>query len=264
VRSATWIAASALVLASCHAARPPLAAPAPVPVPVRVVGADVVATFPHAPEAFTQGLEIYDGRLYESTGLHGHSSVRIVDLETGRVDRRVSVAAEHYAEGLTIFGGRVYQLTYQSQRCFVYDAETLERVGEHTYPGEGWGLTHDAVSLILSDGTSTLRFLDPETFAEQRTLDVREGDAPVEALNELEMVEGELFANVWMSDRIARIDLTTGQVTGWIDLGFLRAELGLTEPQAVLNGIAYAPESHRLFVTGKLWPTLYEIRVRSE
>lgn len=255
----TGLAFLAIAIAGCHAARPPaIAEPAGVP----VYTADVVATFPHAPEAFTQGLELYRGRLYESTGLHGHSSVRVVDLETGRVDLRTSVAAEHYAEGLTVLDGHVYQLTYQSQRCFVYDAETLEPITEHTYPGEGWGLTHADGSLILSDGTSVLRFLDPDTLAEQRRLTVREGTAPVDQLNELEMVEGELFANVWMSDRIARIDLATGQVTGWIELAFLREGLGLTEPQAVLNGIAYDADRQRLFVTGKLWPALYEIRVR--
>ena len=256
---AAWAGVAAVLVVGCHQARPPVAHdPAVVP----VYTADVVATFPHAVDAFTQGLEIHDGRLYESTGLYGHSSLRLVDLETGRVDRRIDVAAAHYAEGLTIFDGRIFQVTYQSHRCFVYDVNTLAPLAEYPLSGEGWGLTHDARSLILSDGTSMLRFLDPETWTEQRTLTVLDGTSPIERLNELEMVEGELFANVWMSDRIARIDVTTGRVIGWIELDFLRSQLGLTEPQAVLNGIAYDSTSQRLFVTGKLWPALYEIRLR--
>jgi len=231
------------------------------PRPAVVSTATVVGTYAHQTSAFTQGLELHDGRFYESTGLLAHSSLRMVELETGAVLSRVDVAAEHYAEGLTILDGRVYQLTYQSGRCFVYDAETLAPLGERSYEGEGWGLTHHEGLLILSDGTSVLRFVDPETFEVRRTLTVRDGDAEVTQLNELEMVEGELWANVWMSDRIARVDLASGRVLGWIDLAFLRAGLGLTEPQAVLNGIAYDATSGRIFVTGKLWPELYEIRL---
>ncbi len=234
----------------------------PASVSVPLYTADIVATFPHSPDAFTQGLELHGGRLYESTGLIGHSSLRIVDLDSGRLEQMRALAPELYAEGLTVLEGRVYQLTYQSERCLVSDAATLAPIGEHRYPGEGWGLTHHDGALIVSDGTSVLRFLDPETFALRHTLAVLDGATPIDQLNELEMVEGELFANVWMSDRIARIDLATGAVTGWIDLAFLRAQLGLTERQAVLNGIAYDAEAHRLFVTGKLWPALYEIRLR--
>jgi glutamine cyclotransferase len=231
---------------------------------VRSYTADVVATYPHSPEAFTQGLELYEGRLYEGTGLVGRSTLRIVELESGRIGAIRALEPETlYGEGITVFGDRVFQITYQDGRAFVYDAHTLHVVAEHTYAGEGWGLAHDAHALILSDGTSVLRFLDPDTFALERTLSVVDGAAPVERLNELEVVEGELFANVWMSDRIARIDLATGRVTGWIDLAFLRARLGLTELQAVLNGIAYDASARRLFVTGKLWPSLYEIRLRA-
>jgi len=226
-----------------------------------VARAHVVATYPHATDAFTQGLELHDGWLYESTGLAGYSSLRVVDLATGEIESRVAVPEALYAEGITIVNDRVYQLTYQTQRGFVYDAETLEVVGERIYEGEGWGLTHVGGELVMSDGTSRLRVLDPETFRVTRVLDVRDGDTPVDQLNELEMVEGELYANVWMSDRIARIDLASGRVLGWIDLAFLRAGLGLTERQAVLNGIAYDEAQRRLFVTGKLWPLLYEIRV---
>ena len=230
--------------------------------PVASYTAEIVATFPHAADAFTQGLELHAGRLYESTGLHGRSTLRVVELETGEVLRQREVSSTYYAEGLTVLDGRAYQLTYQSGVCFVYDAETLAVTAERAYAGEGWGLTHHEGALVMSDGTPVLRVLDPETFAERRRITVRDGAVPVEELNELEMVEGELFANVWMTDRIARIELETGRVTGWIELPFLREQLHLTEPQAVLNGIAYDADSGRLFVTGKLWPTLFEIRLR--
>lgn len=224
--------------------------------------ADVVATYPHDPEAFTQGLELVDGRLMESTGLYGQSSIRLVELTTGRVLEQRDVSEAYFAEGLTVLDGRAFQLTWESGRAFVYDVATLDVLGERTYGGEGWGLTHDAGALVMSDGTNVVRILDPETFAVTRRVTVLDGARPVRNLNELEMVEGELFANVWMTDRIARIDLESGRVTGWIDLPFLREQVGVTDRDAVLNGIAYDAASNRLFVTGKLWPTLFEIRVR--
>lgn len=227
--------------------------------------AEVVATYPHASDAFTQGLELHDGRLYESTGLHGRSSLRVVDLVTGVVERRVEVPTKYYAEGMTILDGRVYQLTYRAGRCFVYDAATLDPIAEHAYAGEGWGLTHHEGLLVMSDGTHVLRFFDPDSFVEQRRVSVHDGDRAITDLNELEMVDGELYANVWRSDRIARIELATGRVLGWIDLSLLRESLADTavgaEPEAVLNGIAWDATERRLFVTGKLWPSLYEIRV---
>ncbi len=229
--------------------------------PARLSTTEVVATFPHATDAFTQGLELHEGRLYESTGLSGRSSLRVVDLATGTVERRVVVPPKYYAEGMTILDGRVYQITYRSGRCFVYDATTLALVAQHTYVGEGWGLTHHEGLLVMSDGTNVLRFFDPRTFAEVRRVFVHDGERAVAQLNELEMVDGELFANVWHSDRVARIDLATGRVRGWIDLAFLREQLALTEPEAVLNGIAWDATARRLFVTGKLWPSLYEIRI---
>jgi len=219
----------------------------------------VVGRIPHSPEAFTQGLAFHRGALFESTGLRGRSSVRVLDPATGAITRRRAVDDAHFAEGLTVLGDRVFQLTYQTHVCFVYDAATLAPLATHSYPGEGWGLTHDGHALILSDGTDTLRFLDPDTFAELRRLRVTDGGVPLPRLNELEMVEGELFANVWYSDRIARIDPATGHVVGWIDLPFSRTSLGLTEPEAVLNGIAYEPSTRRLVVTGKLWPVMFEI-----
>lgn len=230
--------------------------------PVRRFTAEVVASYPHDPEAFTQGLEIREGRLYESTGLRGRSSVRRVELATGEVLQRRDVASEHFAEGLTVLDGRVYQLTWQSGVAFVYDADTFVVVGERTYDGEGWGLTQHGGALVMSDGTNVVRIVEPDTFAVTRRVSVEDGGVPVTRLNELEMVEGELFANVWMTDRIARIDLESGRVTGWIELGFLVEQVGLTDRDAVLNGIAYDDASDRLFVTGKLWPTLFEIELR--
>jgi glutamine cyclotransferase len=224
-------------------------------------GAEIVATHPHAIDAFTQGLELRDGRLYESTGLHARSSLRIVDLATGAIEQRVEVPAKYYAEGMTILEGRVYQLTYRSGHCFVYDADTLAPITQHRYEGEGWGLTHHEGQLVMSDGTHVLRFFDPHTFDEVRRVFVHEGERAITNLNELEWVEGEIFANVWRSDRIARIDPATGRVSGWIDLAFLRESLALIEPEAVLNGIAWDETRRRLFVTGKLWPSLFEIRL---
>lgn len=223
--------------------------------------AEVLATYPHSTGSFTEGLAVHAGWLYESTGTLGHSQVRVVAPETGVVRYGWELPADDYGEGLTVLDGRVYQMTWQTHHCFVYDAETLERLPTRSYPEIAWGLADVEGELVVSDGTSVLRFLDPESLAVRRTLEVRDGELPVDRLNELEAVEGELWANVWRTDRIARIDLESGHVREWVDLAFLRAHLGLTEPEAVLNGIAYDAESRRLFVTGKLWPELYEIRV---
>lgn len=246
------LALALALLGGCHGARPSQ---------VPVLRGRVVATYPQSPEAFVEGLELYDGLLYESTGLYGRSTLRIVSLESGILRVLHQLPDDLYAEGLTVFDGRVYQMTYQAHRCFTYEPRTLAPIAEQTYEGEAWGLTHDEASLILSDGTSVLRFLDPETLAVQRTLQVREGETPIERLNELEWVEGEIWANVWRTDRIARIDPASGRVLGWIELAFLREGLGLTEEQAVLNGIAYDASARRLYVTGKLWPALYELAV---
>lgn len=258
-RNARWVSIVAALWAFGCAPRSTRVVPRATP----VYTAEIVARFAHDPDAFTQGLEFHDGLLFESTGLHGHSSVRAVEPATGHVVRSRPVAAEHFAEGLTVFNGRVYQLTLDSGRCFVYDPLTLEPITELTFAGDGWGLTHDARSLILSDGTDTLRFMDPTTFAEQRRVRVVDGAAGVERLNELEMVDGELFANVWHTDRIARIEPSTGRVLAWIDLRALRPPVSAEEPEAVLNGIAFEPSTHRLLVTGKLWPEMFEIRLRA-
>lgn len=221
-------------------------------------GYRVVNTYPHDPQAFTQGLVYRDGFLYESTGLNNQSSLRRVRLETGEVIQRRQVDAQHFAEGLADWGGKLIQLTWQSNVGFVYDLVTFNPERTFPYAGEGWGLTHDDKRLIMSDGSSSLRFLDPTTLAETGRLTVTDRGLPVENLNELEMVRGEIYANIWQTDRIARIAPASGRVTGWIDLS------GLLPPadQAhvdVLNGIAYDVEHDRLFVTGKLWPKLFEI-----
>ena len=223
-----------------------------------VTGFKVLRTYPHDPEAFTQGLEFVDGSLYEGTGLNGRSSIRQVDLQTGHVIRQRAVAKEHFGEGITIWKSRLIELTWQSQVALVYDLQSFAPRQTFTYTGEGWGLTHDRTHLIMSDGTASLRFLDPETFAERRRITVKDGGLPVNRLNELEYVKGQLFANVWTTDRIARIDPDTGRVLGWIDLTGLLAPRGKAD---VLNGIAFDAAGDRLFVTGKLWPTLFEIAI---
>lgn len=219
----------------------------------------VVRSFPHDPNAFTQGLLFVNGDLYESTGIAGESDIRQVDLTTGAVRRRVRLPGPYFGEGIAVLDGRLYQLTWRHGKAFVYDLATFAPRDTLDYFGEGWGLTTDGESLIMSDGTARLRFLDPRTFAVRRTLDVRDGTAPVSQLNELEMVEGELLANVWQTDQIARIDPQTGQVKGWLDLRGLLAAGDRNGREDVLNGIAYEPQARRLFVTGKWWSRVYEI-----
>ena len=221
----------------------------------------VVHTYPHDPHAFTQGLVFADGHLYESTGLNGHSSLRMVDLETGRTLQDFPVPSRYFAEGLTTWGTTLVQLTWQAHTGFVYDRFSFRQLRTFTYSGEGWGLTQDGKSLILSDGTADLRFLDPKTFQEVRRIAVKDKGTPVTQLNELEYVRGEIYANVWHSDRIARISPATGKVLGWIDLTGILPAGEQSTPEAVLNGIAYDAAHDRLFVTGKLWPKLFEIKV---
>ncbi|HYE45475.1 MAG TPA: glutaminyl-peptide cyclotransferase [Caulobacter sp.] len=218
----------------------------------------VVQTVPHDAKAYTQGLFFEDGALYESTGRYGESSIRKVDLPTGKVIQRRDLPAQHFGEGAVAWKGRLIQLTWQSQLGFVYDLKTFKPLDTFSYPGEGWGLTHDGRRLIMSDGTAELRFLDPETLRETGRLRVTLNGQEVARLNELEWVEGEVWANIWQSDYIARIDPATGQLVGWIDLSGLLGE-NRTGDEEVLNGIAYDPATKRLFVTGKLWPKLYEI-----
>lgn len=222
----------------------------------------IINAYPHDAEAYTQGLVYRDGFLFESTGLHGRSSLRKVRLETGEVLQQRRVDAAHFAEGLTEWGGRLLQLTWQSRIGFVYNQSSFAVEGTFTYAGEGWGLTHDGTRLILSDGTDTLRFLDPSTFKEIGRVVVRDGTTSIRNLNELEYVGTELYANVWHSDRIAKIAPDSGHVVGWIDLRGLLPSMYQRSSEAVLNGIAYDAARGRLFVTGKLWPKVFEITVQ--
>lgn len=223
---------------------------------------EVVRTYPHDPEAFTQGLSLVDGVLYEGTGLNGRSSIRRVRLENGEVLKIRKVPEEYFGEGIAVWRNRIFELTWRSGVGFIYDRESLEKIGTFTYPGEGWGLTHDGRRLIMSDGTSWLRFLDPDTQKETGRVQVRDGGSAVEHLNELEFVKGEILANVWQTDRIARIDPATGRVRGWIDFSGLLSPRDAGRGVDVFNGIAWDAAGDRLFVTGKLWPRLFEVKIR--
>ena len=221
----------------------------------------VINSYPHDPAAYTQGLIYRDGILYESTGLNGRSSLRKVKLETGEVIQQRRVDQAHFAEGLAEWKGQLIQLTWQSNVAFVYDTNSFEPRRTLSYPGEGWGLTHDGTQFVLSDGTDQLRLLDSDTFREIRRVSVSDRGVRVRDLNELEYVHGEVYANVWHTDRIARISPTTGSVIRWIDLRGLMSAGYRLDPEAVLNGIAHDAANNRLFVTGKLWPRLFEIQI---
>jgi len=221
----------------------------------------IVASYPHDPKAFTEGLEYSDGYLYESTGLNGESSIRKVDLVTGAVLKSMPLSTVYFGEGITFFGGHLFQLTYTSGIGFLCDAKTWQPLSNFHYPGEGWALTHDDKRLIMSDGSSALRFLDPATQHELGRVVVREGTRPVTNVNELEYIEGEVWANVWQTEMIARIDPRSGQVNSWVDLSGLLQKAGPAPDADVLNGIAYDAQKKRIFVTGKRWPKLFEIRV---
>jgi glutamine cyclotransferase len=224
---------------------------------------NVVNTYPHDRNAFTQGLVFEDGVLYEGTGGFGHSTLRRVELETGVVLQIRELSDQFFGEGIAIYEDKIIQLTWQSNIGFVYDKDSFELLQEFNYSTEGWGITHDGERLIMSDGTSTLHFLDPQTFEEIGQLEVYDNDGPVARLNELEYIQGEIYANVWQTDRVARIAPETGRVIGWVELGGLLTTEDLSEPVDVLNGIAYDAEVDRLFVTGKLWPKLFEIELIS-
>jgi glutaminyl-peptide cyclotransferase len=223
-------------------------------------GYQIVRVYPHDPDAFTQGLQYLGGVLYEGTGLVGRSSIRRVALDTGKVEQKRDVPAPYFGEGITVWKNDLIELTWQSHVAFVYDKATFAPRKQFSYPGEGWGLTHDGVNLIMSDGSDELRVLDPATFAEKRRIKVTAAGAPLRNLNEIEFVKGEILANVWQTDYIARISPETGKVGAYIDLrGLLTpAERANTD---VLNGIAYDAERDRLFITGKLWPKLFEIKL---
>jgi glutaminyl-peptide cyclotransferase len=258
---ATLAAAGAVSLSSAAGQTRPVQALPPVGSHARVSSYRVVHVYPHDRQAFTQGLEYADGDiLYEGTGLHGSSTVRKVDLQTGRVRQQISIPSQYFGEGITVWRSSVLQLTWQSEVGFVYDLASLRQLKTFRYGGEGWGLTHDTKTIVMSDGSASLRFLDPLMLAETRRLLVTDAGVPIKDLNELEYVRGEIYANVWQTDFIARISPTTGRVLGWINA------TGLLPPgdragADVLNGIAYDAAGGRLFVTGKLWPKLFEIAV---
>ena len=224
-------------------------------------GFHVVHVYPHDATAFTQGLEFRGGYLYEGTGLYGRSTVRKVELETGRTLQEVKLATEYFGEGIIVIDEHLLELTWQAQIGFVYDQASFRRLRSFGYSGEGWGLASDGRSIYMSDGTAYIRCLDPVSYTETRRIKVHDGNVPVTQLNELECVRGEIYANVWHSWRIARISPEDGSVLGWIDCRGIIAPEELHDPEAVLNGIAYDAMGDRLFVTGKLWPKLFEIRL---
>ena len=229
---------------------------------IPVLTVKLVRTYPHDPHAFTQGLEYYGGYLYESTGIAGQSTLRKVALDTGQVIQKVSLPSEYFGEGLTIFRGKIYQLTWLSKKGFVYNLRTFRQVGEFPYETEGWGLTHDDKSLIMTDGTNKIRYIDPVSFAVTRTIELYAEGQGAANLNELEYVKGEVLANIWHSTRIARVDPRSGQIVAWIDLSSIAAKEPHREEE-VLNGIAYDKAGDRLFVTGKNWSNVFEITVET-
>jgi glutamine cyclotransferase len=225
-------------------------------------GYQIVNIWPHDPNAFTQGLVFLNGKLIESTGQEGRSSLRNVEMETGKILKKVDVPEQFFAEGIAVLNNKIYQLTWQHGIGFIYDAQSFEKVGQFEYSGEGWGLTTDGKSLILSDGSNRLRFFDPDSFRVTKTIAVVDAKVPISQLNELEFVNGEIYANIWHDDRIAVINPQNGHVTAWIDLAGLLQPGDVQDPEAVLNGIAYDQSSGRLFVTGKLWPRMFEIKIK--
>jgi glutaminyl-peptide cyclotransferase len=225
------------------------------------LGYQVVNAYPHDRKAFTEGLVYTDGVLYESVGLNGQSDLRKIDLKTGKVLQRSVVPPEYFAEGLTVVGNKLIQLTWQTKTGFVYHRDSFKLLHSFAYPTEGWGLTYDGKRLIMSDGSENLYFLDPVTQAVLGSVKVNDAGSPVRDINELEFVDGQIYANVWKTNRIARIDPNTGKVTAWIDLSGLLPQTDSTAGAEVLNGIAYDAKNKRLFVTGKWWPFLFEIKL---
>jgi glutamine cyclotransferase len=239
--------------------QPTVTAPA-----VPVDGYEVVATFPHDKEAFTEGLQYYNGFLYESTGLNGQSHLRKVELATGKVIQNIDLANEYFGEGITILNSKIYQLTYQTQVGFIYDLKSFKLLQQWKYLGEGWSLTNDGTNLIMSNGTEKIQYLDPNTLATVRSIEVTSDGMPVLNVNELEYINGEIWANIWRTDRIIRIDPQTGKVKAWLDMSGLLTSAELQSGVDVLNGIAYDKEHDKIYVTGKNWPKLFEIKIRKQ
>jgi len=232
--------------------------------PVPVWTYDIVNTYPHDPSAYTQGLIYHDGVLIESTGLYGQSSLRRVELRTGKILKRIPVSGEYFAEGITLFKGRIFQLTWVEGKGFIYDPASFRVVGEFAYEGEGWGLTNDGRALIMSNGTSEIRFINPDSFKTEKTISVNLNGRPVPMINELEYIKGEIYANIWQADLIIRIEPKTGRVLGLIDMTGLLSENSADPANDVLNGIAYDEKEDRIFVTGKRWPKLFQIRLKEK
>ena len=226
-----------------------------------VYGYRVVAKFPHSTESYTEGFFYRDGMFYEGTGREGHSAVLVIDPATGTVIQHRDLPRQYFGEGIVDWGPNIYEWTWKSGICFVYDRFSLQLVKQFSYTGEGWGMTHTANELITSDGSAILRFRDPTTFRETRHIVVKDGTKTIDQLNELEFIKGEIYANVWHTDRIARISPVDGHVISWIDLAGLLPTDQLVDAESVLNGIAYDAQHDRLFVTGKQWPAVFEIKV---
>ncbi|MBZ9648561.1 glutaminyl-peptide cyclotransferase [Sphingobium sp. 3R8] len=221
----------------------------------------LVRTYPHDSAAFTEGLFYLDGALYESTGLEGQSDIRKVALKTGKILQRRIIDPPYFGEGIVNWGDKLVSLTWRHRRGFVWNLADFAPLSDFRYDGEGWGMTQDGRSLIMSDGTAQLRFLDPDSLAEQRRITVTWNGRAVDRLNELEYVKGEVWANIWYDTRIARIDPATGAVIDWINVSRLRKAAGVTDSEAVANGIAYDAAKDRIFITGKNWPKLFEIKL---
>jgi glutamine cyclotransferase len=260
IRVARWTA-MALLLTSSLFSTARAVSPGGRQTAPRMYRYEVVNVYPHDPAAFCQGLAYADGFLYEGTGEYGRSSLRQVELKSGKVLKHLRLSSKYFGEGIAVVGDEIIQLTWKRRVAFVYDKETFEPKRKLPYSGEGWGITSDGRRMIMSDGSATLRFLDPEDFQVKQRVTVRSGRASVNRLNELEYVRGEVYANVWGTDYIARISPKTGDVLGWIDLRGLLEPAERSSRDAVLNGIAFDEEGDRLFVTGKYWPKLFEIRV---
>ena len=242
------LAAALVGLASCQKSQPDH------------LGYQIISTRPHDPAAYTQGLQLTGGRLFESTGQYGESTVRELEAASGKILRKRPLAKTVFGEGLTVIGKEMFVLTWKENTAYVFETETFKPIRSFTYKGEGWGLTSDGRQLIMSDGSSTLRFINPKDFSVVKTLEVKDGSRPLKNLNELEWIDGQIFANVYLTDRIARISPEDGQVTGWLDLAGLKNQLAEPNHAEVLNGIAYDPASGNLLVTGKYWPQMFEIK----
>jgi glutaminyl-peptide cyclotransferase len=227
-------------------------------------GYTIVARYPHSTTSYTEGFFYLDGLFYEGTGLEGHSAVLAIQPETGKPIRKVELPPEYFGEGIVDWGPYIYQWTWTSHLCFVYDRATFRLVKKLSYTGEGWGMTRSSDQLVTSDGSANLTFRDPSTFNPVRSITVHDGLAVIEKLNELEFIKGEVYANIWQSDKIVRISPADGRVIAWIDLSGLRPANMRADQDSVLNGIAYDPQHDRLFVTGKQWPTVFQIKLAAK